>query len=248
MEERLFKTIICETKAELGFHAGKSATFYLKKAIEENGQANLVMATGTAQYDTLEYLINQKDIDWSKVVMFHLDEYIGIGSDHPASFVKFLTDRFLHHIPKLRKTHLIDGLEDINKEINYLNQEIHKYTIDLALIGIGENGHLAFNDPPADYEIQDPYIKVELDRECRMQQVNEGWYEDISKVPSQAISMSIRHIMKAKAIVASVPEQRKAIPVYNTLYKPIDPMYPSTVLRLHPHCEVYLDRASASLI
>lgn len=248
MKENLFKTIICESKKELGRLAGTRATHYLQQAIQSNGQANLVMATGTSQYDTLAYLITQKDIDWSKVVMFHLDEYIGINSEHPASFARYLKERFLDHLPPLKKTFLINGTNIVDDELAYLNEQIKLYPTDLALIGIGENGHLAFNDPPADFESTQPFIKVTLDEDCRMQQVNEGWYVGLEAVPTHAISMTIKQILAAKAIVASVPDQRKAQAVYNTLFKAIDPMYPSTILRTHPQIELFLDTESASSI
>ena len=238
----------CGVKTSLGANAGKCAADYIKKAILKKGQANIIMATGTAQYETLKVLIDDQEIDWSKVVMFHLDEYIGIEADHKASFRKFLTERFLDFVPPLKKTHLINGFDDVDAELDYLNQEIVKYPIDLALIGIGENGHLAFNDPPADFETDVPFIKVQLDEACRTQQVKEGWFPDLEAVPTHAVSMSIKHMLKSTAIVASIPDFRKAEPVYNTIFQAIDPQYPSTMLRLHRDCHLFLDGESSSLI
>lgn len=242
------KLSISDSNIALGQLAGESAAQKIKSAIKKNGQANIVMATGTAQYETLKVLINDKSIDWAKVVMFHLDEYIGIPATHKASFRKFLTERFLDHVPALRKANLINGSDNVEAELNYLNAEITQYPIDVALIGIGENGHVAFNDPPADFDIEDPFITVELDQACRQQQVSEGWFDSIDLVPTRAISMSVKQMMKAKVIIASVPDDRKATAVYNTLRQAVDPMFPSTILQLHPNCEIYLDKASAKLI
>lgn len=242
------KTIVSRTSAELGQKAGASAAEKIKQAISARGQANIIMATGTAQYETLRYLINDKSIDWSSVVMFHLDEYIGIPGTHKASFRKFLTERFLDKVPPLKKTHLINGYDDVNQEIEYLNEAIRKHPIDVALIGIGENGHVAFNDPPADFDTEIPFIVVKLDETCRRQQVSEQWFEAIDKVPTNAVSMSVKQMMKATSIIASVPDKRKAPAVFNTLNQDIDPRYPSSILRTHPDCELYIDTESASLL
>ncbi|MCB0647112.1 MAG: 6-phosphogluconolactonase [Saprospiraceae bacterium] len=243
-----FNVIRCETQEELGRMAGEAAISTILAAIQERGQANIVMATGTAQYATLKYMIADTRIDWSKVVMFHLDEYIGIPGDHKASFRKFLTERFLDHVSPLKKTHLINGFEDADAEIEFLNEEISKHKIDLSLIGIGENGHIAFNDPPADFETESPFIKVALDDKCRMQQVGEGWFNDLDEVPTHAISMSVRHMLKTAKIIASIPDARKALPVSDTVNKAIDPWFPSTYIRKHHDCTLYVDAFSAELL
>src|SRR6478672_8559101 len=190
------KINIYNTPHELGKAAGIAAAQCIRKAIEEKDSANIILATGISQFETLKQLVAEQDIDWSKVVMFHLDEYIGLPITHPASFRKYLQERFLSQVPPLKAAYLIDGEGDVEKECNRLSHLIGQYDIDVALVGIGENGHLAFNDPPADFETEQPYIVVALDEKCRKQQMGEGWFKSINDVPKQAISMSIKQIMK----------------------------------------------------
>ena len=180
--------------------------------------------------------------------MFHLDEYIGIPETHPASFRKYLKERLVD-VVQPGTVHLLNGESDNPQvECNRLNQIISQHQIDVAFVGIGENGHLAFNDPPADFETEDPYIVVELDEACRLQQVGEGWFNGLDDVPTHAISMSIHQIMKSKTIICTVPDERKAEAVRNCLYGEITPMYPASILQNHPDCTVYLDAGSASLL
>lgn len=242
---QLFKS---ENNKTLGAKAAESATRKIIKAIAENGFANIILATGSSQFETLSHLIDCKSIDWSKVNMFHLDEYIGLPISHNASFRKYLTERFILKVPKLNSSFLIDGEANIEQVIDYLGEQIKKHPIDVALVGIGENGHLAFNDPPADFETESPYLIVNLDEACRQQQVNEGWFESLADVPTQAISMSIKQIMKSKSIICSVPDLRKAEAVYNTLNKEVSPLFPASILKNHANCELYLDGESASLL
>jgi glucosamine-6-phosphate deaminase len=241
------KVVISETKEELGKLAGKAAADLIRNSINLSGQANVILATGTSQFDTLNELIMQ-DIDWSKVTMFHLDEYIGMPDSHPASFRKYLKERFLDKVGPLKTSYLIDGTGDAQAQINQLAELITKHPIDLALVGIGENGHLAFNDPPADFQTEQPYLIVNLDQPCRLQQMGEGWFASLEDVPLQAISMSVRQIMKSKHIICSVPDMRKAQAVKDSLEMAVDPIYPASILQQHPHCEYYLDKASASLL
>lgn len=232
---------------ELGREAGRKGGEFVKEAIRRNGQANIILATGTSQFETLRTLIEDPEIDWSKVVMFHLDEYIGISIEHKASFRKYLKERVLAELPALKSYHLIDGEGDPQEECERLNEIIRSHPIDVAFVGIGENAHLAFNDPPADFEATDPYIIVELDKACRMQQMGEGWFEKLEDVPRKAISMSVNHIMDSKYIICSVPDQRKAEAVVKTLTSEITPMIPATILQNHSSCFMYLDEESASL-
>ncbi|REA64361.1 glucosamine-6-phosphate deaminase [Dyadobacter luteus] len=241
------KVVISDTKEELGKLAGKAAADLIRNSINLSGQANVILATGTSQFDTLNELIMQ-DIDWSKVTMFHLDEYIGMPDSHPASFRKYLKERFLDKVGPLKTSYLIDGTGDAQAQINQLAELITKHPIDLALVGIGENGHLAFNDPPADFQTEQPYLIVNLDQPCRLQQMGEGWFASLEDVPLQAISMSVRQIMKSKHIICSVPDMRKAQAVKDSLEMAVDPIYPASILQQHPHCEYYLDKASASLL
>ena len=180
--------------------------------------------------------------------MFHLDEYIDLPETSGASFRKYLKERFIQKVPSLKAAYLISGETGPAEECMRLGEQIEKNPIDVALIGIGENGHLAFNDPPADFDTDKPFIIVELDDACRRQQMGEGWFNTFEQVPSRAISMSIKQIMKSKHIICSVPDQRKAVAVYNTLEKQVDNRYPSTILREHPDCRLFLDNESASLI
>ncbi len=233
---------------ELGRAAGKAAAALIRETIAEKGQANVILATGTSQFETLNQLIQEKNIDWGKVVMFHLDEYIGLPVTAPASFRKYLKERFLDKIPPLKASWLIDGEVDPATECKRLSNAIEAYPIDVALVGIGENGHLAFNDPPANFDTDEPYIVVNLEAQCRKQQFAEGWFATIEDVPAQAISMSVKQIMKSKHIICSVPDSRKAIAVKNSLEKPVSNIFPASILQLHPDCTFYLDKASAELL
>lgn len=237
---------ISQDAKELGRRAGSDAATLIREAIEDKGGASIILATGTSQFETLKQLVAEEDIDWSKVVMFHLDEYIGLPITHPASFRKYLQERFLAKVPPLKAAYLIDGEEDAEQECQRLGQLISQYTIDVALVGIGENGHLAFNDPPADFETKQPYLVVELDALCRKQQMGEGWFKTIDDVPRQAISMSIQQIMKSGHIVCSVPDARKATAVKNSVKQPVSNAYPASILQQHASCTLYLDEASAA--
>src|SRR5436190_2819000 len=239
---------ILQNPQELGKAAGNAAAQLICEAIETRGSANIILATGTSQFETISRLILQKHVDWSKVVMFHLDEYIGMSAAHPASFRKYLQERFLSKLPALKAAYLINGEEDAIKECDRLGDLITKHPIDVALVGIGENGHLAFNDPPADFETEEPYIIVELNEACRRQQMGEGWFKSVEEVPRYAISMSVKQILKSKKIICSVPDGRKALAVKNTLEQPVSNLYPASILQLHPNCSCYLDTSSAALL
>lgn len=233
---------------ELGEKSGKSASEKIKQAIASKGTANVILATGTSQFETLKYLISDNTIDWSKVNMFHLDEYIGLSVTHNASFRKYLTERFINQVPSLLSYTLINGELEIEAELKRISDKITAHPIDVALVGIGENGHLAFNDPPADFETEAPYLVVNLDTACRQQQLNEGWFGSLEEVPLQAISMSVKQIMKSKSIICSVPDKRKAEAVKNTVKQEVSPLFPASILQNHPDCELYLDEDSASFL
>ncbi len=232
----------------LGEKAGKLAVDLIHQNIQSKGAANIILATGASQFETLQILV-ASDIDWRKVSMFHLDEYIGLPVTHKASFRKYLTERFINQLPHpLNAAYLINGETNPAEECERLNTIIHNHPIDVALVGIGENGHLAFNDPPADFETEQPYIIVTLDEPCRRQQLNEGWFPQLSDVPQQAISMSIKQIMKSTAIICSVPDERKATAVKNSLENTVSNLFPASILQTHPQCHFFLDEASASLL
>ena len=232
---------------ELGATAGKKAGSLIRQVLAEKNSANIILATGTSQFETLKQLLQEPDIDWKKVTMFHLDEYIGLPETHPASFRKYLKERFIAHVT-LGEHYLINGETDGQAECARLNALISSRPIDVALVGIGENGHLAFNDPPADFETERPYIIVELDEPCRRQQLGEGWFKSLMEVPSHAISMSVRQIMKSKNIICSVPDERKAQAVRNSVEKQVSNSFPTSILQRHSACFLFLDAASASML
>jgi len=240
------KIEIYNTPHELGVAAAKHAASLLQQTIKTNGTANIILATGTSQFETLKHLVNE-DVDWSKVTMFHLDEYIGLPITHPASFRKYLQERFISKV-NLKNVYLINSEANPQQACEKLGELILHHPIDVALVGIGENGHLAFNDPPADFETEEPYIIVELDDACRQQQMNEGWFNSIDDVPQKAISMSIKQIMKSKNIICSVPDKRKAAAVKNCLENSVSNLCPASILQAHRNCIIYLDKDSASLL
>lgn len=235
-------------RESLGAHAGAKGAELIKEVIRSKGEANIILATGQSQFETLETLIKDKDIDWSKVRMFHLDEYIGMPITHKASFRKYLNERFVDQVGTLKEVVLINGEGNAQEECKRLGDIIRNYPIDVAFVGIGENGHLAFNDPPADFDVEDPYLVVDLDALCRQQQMGEGWFNSIDEVPLQAISMSIKQIMKSKKIICAVPDERKALAVKNCLTNEVSNLYPASILQNHPACYCYLDEGSASLL
>lgn len=236
---------LSEDPAALGRTAAARAAALIREAITGRGHANIILATGASQFAMLENLV-EEDVDWSKVRMFHLDEYIGLPEDHPASFRRYLQERFVDKVPALTAVHFIEGdASDPQAECDRLNAIIRNYPIDVAMVGIGENGHLAFNDPPADFETEDPFIIVELDEACRRQQLGEGWFPNLDAVPKRAISMSIRHIMKSDHLIVSVPDARKADAVHCTVKGPVTPDCPASIMQEHPHCDLFLDQNSA---
>lgn len=240
---------IYKNREELGKEAASDAAGIIENAIRVNGRAILVLATGTSQFEMLKYLVQKPGIDWSKVVLFHLDEYIGIPADHPASFRRYIQERVIDKVRPLKKVHLINGeSSDPNAECQRLGKSISSVSVDLVLAGIGENGHLAFNDPPADFTTEEPFILVTLDRICRQQQLGEGWFKTLKEVPEKAITMSIRQIMKSRRIICVVPDKRKAQAVKNCLEREVSNQYPASVLQEHLSCTIYLDHDSASML
>ncbi len=249
MKGSLMERFVFSSVTEMGVAAGVQAAGEIRAVIEAKGQSNIFLATGASQFEVLKNLVAAEGIDWSKVVMFHLDEYIGIGKQHPASFRKYLKERFADQVSGLKAVHFVDGdAEDPQAECDRLGGIIAGHPIDVALVGIGENGHLAFNDPPADFETEDAYIVVDLDEKCRRQQLGEGWFATLDDVPARAISMSIRQIMKSRCIICSVPDRRKAEAVKDALEGQVSNMCPSSILQEHDNCTLYLDEPAASLL
>ncbi len=240
---------VYRTKREVGVAAANCAAQAIRSAIRNNGQANIILATGASQFEMLEQLVASQGIDWLKVVMFHLDEYIGLGADHPASFRRYLEERFVDQVAPLRAAYFVKGdAEDPAAECHRLGVLLKAHPIDVACIGIGENGHLAFNDPPADFETEEPYLTVQLDEQCRKQQLGEGWFRSMDEIPSQAISMSIRQILKSRQLVVTVPDMRKARAVRAALEGSVTPQCPASILQQHENCSLFLDEHSASLL
>jgi glucosamine-6-phosphate deaminase len=234
-------------KKEMAAVAAQEAASILRDAIRAKGTARLVAATGAAQFEFLETLTSLPGIDWARVEMFHLDEYIGLPASHPASFCRFLQERLIQKTG-ITNHHLLDGERDPKEVVRRTGEALLSAPIDVAFVGIGENGHLAFNDPPADFETEEPYIIVTLDEACRRQQLGEGWFASLADVPQRAISMSIRQVLKAKKIVCIVPDSRKANAVKACFDGDISPLAPASILRTHQETTVYLDVNSAALL
>jgi len=235
-------------KLTLGAAAAEQAAAAIRRAIAEKGQARIIAATAASQLEFLDALTKAPGIDWTKVEAFHLDEYIGLPITHPGSFRKMLTEQLVAKTG-IARYHLLEGdATDPAAAVREVSQQLASARVDIAFLGIGENGHIAFNDPPADFETEEPYIIVKLDEACRLQQVGEAWFADISQVPKQAISMSARQILKAKEILAVVPDKRKAQAIKACFEGEISPMAPASILRRHANATVYLDTNSASLL
>jgi glucosamine-6-phosphate deaminase len=234
----------------MGLAAAKKAVYLFQKYLSLKPTVRFIVATGTSQFEFLNNLTESQGIDWKKTELFHLDEYVGISENHPASFRKYIFERIINKI-HLGKFNLIKGdTQSPEIECKRMGLLISKAPIDIAFVGIGENGHLAFNDPPADFKTEEPYIIVKLDEQCRKQQVNEGWFKSIEDVPQMAISMSIQQIMKAENIICVCPDKRKAKAVRDCLSTdlPISPNYPASILKQHKSGFCFLDRDAASLL
>lgn len=240
---------IFSNKIESGATAAADGGLLIRQAIAERGRAAIIVATGASQFEMLTALVQEPDIAWDKVTAFHLDEYVGLPITHPASFRLYLWQRFVSKLPvPLAAFNYLNAENEPRSECARVGALVAAENIDVAFVGIGENGHLAFNDPPADFETKEPYLVVELDEACRQQQFGEGWFPTFDAVPKQAISMSIRQILKSRAIICTVPDERKAKAVKDCLEGPISPTAPASILREHAACTVYLDPPAASLL
>jgi glucosamine-6-phosphate deaminase len=240
------KIVVAHDKQELGCLAAADGVERIRGCIAAQGSANVVLATGASQFEVLAALSRSERVAWNRVTFFHLDEYVGLGIEHPASFRRYLWERFFSRLPMPpRAIHFLDGESDATAECERVGGLIAKHPIDVAFVGIGENGHLAFNDPPADFDVERPFIVVNLDEACRRQQWGEGWFPSLAEVPDKAISMSIRQIMKATAIVCCVPDARKAKAVRAAVEGPVTPNVPASILQRHPAATLYLDQESS---
>ncbi|ASJ72868.1 glucosamine-6-phosphate deaminase [Granulosicoccus antarcticus] len=239
---------IHKDKQALGKLAAEEGAAAIRVAIAEKGHAAIIVATGASQFEMIDVLV-ESDVNWSCVTVFHLDEYVGLGIDHPASFRRYLQERFVERVSGLKEFVPVNAdAEDLDAEMLALGQRIAQESIDVCFAGIGENCHLAFNDPPADFETKLPYIVVELDEDCRRQQMGEGWFSSLEEVPKRAVSMSIRQIMASSKIILSVPDERKARAVKNALEGQVSNRFPASIVQEHADTVMHLDQASASLL
>jgi glucosamine-6-phosphate deaminase len=243
------KIEVHKTEKKMAEAAANKAINFMETIIREKNNVTIVAATGASQFDFLESLTSHSIIDWGKVTVFHLDEYIGISEQHPASFRRYLRERLINKV-KPGSFHFIQGdAANPEAEVKRLNKLISEYRIDVAFVGVGENGHLAFNDPPADFKTKSPYLILPLDKRCRMQQVSEGWFKVIEDVPKYAISMSVKEIMRAEKIICTVPGKRKADAIRNCFNtEEVSPEYPSSILKTHAGAHIFLDQASSSFL
>lgn len=235
---------VSSTPQELGSHAAAAIAKLLNDAIKAQGYARLVLSTGASHFETLDALVKEQ-VEWEKIEMFHLDEYVALPESHIASFRKYLKERFVSRVP-LKAAYFVNGEGNVEKNIAELTTKLRENPIDVGVIGIGENGHIAFNDPPADFETNTAYKIVTLDERCRKQQVGEGWFENVGAVPKQAITMCVKQIMSCRHIITAAPHDVKAEAICNTITKPVDPTVPATILKTHPDWQLFIDDASAS--
>ena len=234
---------ICENAQALGLSAAQQTAQALRECIQKQGYARIALSTGASQFETLAALVKQ-DVDWSKVEMFHLDEYVDLPITHPASFRKYLQERFVDQLPMpLKAVNFVDGTQE---GIAALTAEIRRLPIDIGLIGIGENSHIAFNDPPADFDTKEAYIVVDLDDRCKKQQMGEGWFPTLDSVPKQAVSLTVHQILSCKKVMSCVPHAVKSWAVCQALTQPVSNKYPATALRGHADWTLYIDRNSAA--
>lgn len=242
--------VVSNNAKEMGQVAAEYAAEGIRQAIQEKGKARIIVATGASQFDFLQSLVAMEGIEWSKVTGFHLDEYVGLSVTHKASFRKYLRQRFVAALPgPLADFVEVNGeADDPLAECARLKTLLDAAPVDVACVGIGENAHLAFNDPPALFETDEAYLVVDLDDACRMQQVGEGWFPTMQDVPARAITMSIPQIMRSRRIVCTVPDQRKAVAVKNSVEGPVSNMFPASILQQHAECGMFLDTESASLL
>ena len=242
MHIRLF-----DDPTSLGRAAAASAAELIADAVAARGRARIIAATGASQFQFLDALVARRDLPWADVELFHLDEYLGMPPTHRASFRRYLQERLIGPTG-IENVHLLDGEQDPELVCQTIGRALNEAPIDVAFVGIGENGHLAFNDPPADFETREPYLVVSLDEACRRQQLGEGWFPTLADVPSRAISMSVQQILEARQILCIVPDLRKAEAVRASVEGPVTPKVPASILQTHPAVTLYLDRASASLL
>jgi glucosamine-6-phosphate deaminase len=240
--------VIVDSVLKLAEAAADEAARIIRQALDDRGQAFLIAATGASQFQFLDALAQSRDIDWARTTFFHLDEYVGLPDTHRASFRRYLRERIVDRVHPGAFNFINGDNPDPEEECRRVGELISRQTVDAAFVGIGENGHLAFNDPPADFDTHEPYLVVELDEACRRQQVGEGWFDSLDQVPRRAISMSVQQILKASHILCVAPDRRKAQAVRDTLELEVSPLHPASILQQHPQATIFLDMESASLL
>ena len=241
------KIHVAKNARELGASAAVQIASLLREAIKEKGSARLLLSTGASQFETLSHLVKE-NVDWSKVEVFNLDDYVGMSEKHKASFRRYLKTRFISKIKNLKAAFLVESEGDANANIAALTKEVAKAPIDVGVIGIGENGHIAFNDPPADFKTKKTYFVVTIDKKCRQQQVREGWFKTLEEVPPQAITITPYAIMKCRHIISPVPHGVKAEAILNTLTRKVSPAVPASLLKTHADWNLYIDANSAAKV
>ncbi len=238
---------IYPSKEELGLAAAREAAQVIQSAIQENGIANIIIATGNSQITFLKALRELENIDWAKVNIFHMDEYVGIDPQHPASFPQFLRRHFIDYIQPNAFYPVPAMADDLDRGCSDYEQLLRAHPADLCALGIGENGHLAFNDPPfVDFDDRAWVKVIELAEATRRQQVGEGHFRSLDEVPTHAMTLTIPALLAATRVLAIVPETRKAAAVYRALCGPVSEDCPGSILRRVPHAHLFLDQESAS--
>lgn len=235
---------VSPTPKELGEAAARTIADLLKEAVACQGYARIILSTGASQFETIDALTGL-DVPWPQVEMFHLDEYVALPESHIASFRKYLKERFVSKVP-LKAAHFVNGEGDVKANIAELTAELRKAPVDVGVIGIGENGHIAFNDPPADFDTEEAYKIVDLDERCKLQQVGEGWFAGVDDVPRQAVTMCVKQILSCRHIISAVPHSVKADAVRKTITQPVSPLIPATILKTHADWRLFIDNASAA--
>ena len=237
---------IVQTSKEAAAQAAIKGGDIICSAQRHQKKVRIILATGTSQFLVLENLIKNPGINWRNCEIFHLDEYIGLTSNHPASFVRFIKERFISKVPPVAHFEYINGAStNLEQELLRLNKSISTNAIDIAFVGIGENAHIAFNDPPADFQTNTPFIRVSLDQKCREQQVGEGWFNRLADVPLEAITIIIKQILKSKSIICTVLEDRKATAVKEAIEGPHSNLCPASALKRHPNTHYFFDSDAA---
>ena len=239
---------IFESNDMLGRAAANDLTALLSQTLSKQEKTAVIFACANSQLTFLNALKTMKGIAWNRIIIFHMDEYLGMSDQHPASFVRFLREKLVDVVHPAAFYPLPGNTKDVKTELKRYTDLMREYPPDVCILGIGENGHLAFNDPPADFNTKELIHVVDLDLACRTQQVNEDHFPTLEDVPKQALSLTVPALLAAKHLLAIVPESRKAAAIKAALKGPVTPNCPASILRTQPHATLYLDRESAASV